>query len=110
MIEQVQEYKAAAYAELSDETKREKDEAERYLETVAQPLGEQGLQVTTEVRSGFAARELAESLAGRTGLPLELWDERMSTARARVTDNEGKTGFAQLMVLAMPGAVNSISR
>ena len=52
---------AAAYAELSDETTREKDEAEHYLETVAQPLGEQGLQVTTEVRSGFAAQELADA-------------------------------------------------
>jgi nucleotide-binding universal stress UspA family protein len=52
---------AAAYAELSNEMKREKDEAERYLQTVAQPLGEQGLQVTTEVRSGFAARELADA-------------------------------------------------
>ena len=52
---------AAAYAELSDETKQEKDEAERYLATVAQPLGEQGLPVTTEVRSGFAARELADA-------------------------------------------------
>jgi nucleotide-binding universal stress UspA family protein len=52
---------AAAYAELSDETTREKDEAERYLGTVAHPLGEQGLQVTTEVRSGFAAQELADA-------------------------------------------------
>lgn len=52
---------AAAYAELSEEMVREKDEASRYLETVAQPLNEQGLQVTTEVRSGFAARELADA-------------------------------------------------
>jgi nucleotide-binding universal stress UspA family protein len=52
---------AAAYAELSDETTQEKDEAERYLETVAQPLGEQGFPVTTEVRSGFAAQELADA-------------------------------------------------
>jgi nucleotide-binding universal stress UspA family protein len=51
---------AAAYAELSEEMIREKGEATRYLETVTQPLHEQGLQVTTEVRSGFAARELAE--------------------------------------------------
>ncbi len=49
---------AAAYAELSGEMDREKEEATRYLETVAQPLNEQGLQVTTEVRSGVAAREL----------------------------------------------------
>ena len=50
---------AAAYAELSEEMVREKDEATRYLETVAQPLHDEGLSVTTEVRSGFAARELA---------------------------------------------------
>ena len=50
---------AAAYAELSEEMVREKDEATRYLETVAQPLRDEGLSITTEVRSGFAARELA---------------------------------------------------
>ncbi len=50
---------AAAYAELSGEMVREKDEATRYLETVAQPLREEGLAVTSEVRSGFAARQLA---------------------------------------------------
>jgi len=55
---------AAAYAELSDEMVQEKDEATRYLEMVAQPLrDEQGLQVTTEARSGGAARELAEAAA-----------------------------------------------
>jgi nucleotide-binding universal stress UspA family protein len=52
---------AAAYAELSGEMVREKEEATRYLETVAHPLNEQGLQVTTEIRSGFAARELADA-------------------------------------------------
>ena len=44
-----------------------------------------GLPLTSEGReetSAAAARELAESIARRTGLPLELWDERMSTARA----------------------------
>ena len=50
---------AAAYAELSKEMVREKDEATRYLEMVAQPLRDSGMAVTTEVRSGFAARELA---------------------------------------------------
>ena len=50
---------AAAYAELSNEMVREKDAATRYLETVAQPLRDEGLTVATEVRSGFAARELA---------------------------------------------------
>ena len=50
---------AAAYAELSEEMVREKGEATRYLETVAQPLQDEGLSITTEVSSGFAARELA---------------------------------------------------
>ena len=52
---------AAAYAELSREMVREKAEAQQYLEATAQPLSEQGLQVTTEVRSGFAARELSDA-------------------------------------------------
>jgi nucleotide-binding universal stress UspA family protein len=52
---------AAAYAELSEEMVREKDKAARYLETVEQPLRDEGLQVTTEVRSGLAARELADA-------------------------------------------------
>ena len=44
-----------------------------------------GLPLTgegTEEESALAARELAEDVARRTGLPVELWDERMSTARA----------------------------
>ncbi len=52
---------AEAYAELSGEMVREKEKAERYLEGAAQPLRDEGLTVTTEVRSGFAARELAAS-------------------------------------------------
>ncbi|HET6778344.1 MAG TPA: Holliday junction resolvase RuvX [Gemmatimonadales bacterium] len=39
------------------------------------PEGEEG-------ESARAARELATNIERRTGLPLELWDERMSTARA----------------------------
>ena len=39
------------------------------------PAGEEGASAT-------AAREMAEGIARRSGLPLELWDERMSTARA----------------------------
>ena len=35
-----------------------------------------------EEESANAARNLANTLAGRTALPLELWDERMTTARA----------------------------
>lgn len=44
-----------------------------------------GLPLTPEGDEGpsaIAARELAGSVAGRTGLPVALWDERMSTARA----------------------------
>jgi nucleotide-binding universal stress UspA family protein len=52
---------AAAYAELSEEMVREKEKAARYLETVEQPLCDESLQVTTEVRSGLAARELADA-------------------------------------------------
>jgi nucleotide-binding universal stress UspA family protein len=52
---------AAAYAELSGEMAHEKEKATRYLETVEQPLRDEGLQVTTEVRSGLAARELADA-------------------------------------------------
>ena len=54
---------AAAYAELSDEMVREKDEATRYLEETARPLRDEGLPVTTEVRSGVAARELAKAVS-----------------------------------------------
>jgi putative holliday junction resolvase len=35
-----------------------------------------------EAASAASARELAGELAERSGLPVELWDERMSTARA----------------------------
>jgi nucleotide-binding universal stress UspA family protein len=52
---------AAAYAELSEEMVREKEKASRYLESVEQSLRDEGLQVTTEVRSGLAARELADA-------------------------------------------------
>lgn len=36
----------------------------------------------TEGPSAVAARELAELIERRTGLPVELWDERLTTARA----------------------------
>jgi putative Holliday junction resolvase len=45
---------------------------------VGLPLSLEG----TEEESAAAAREMATTLSRRTGLPLELWDERMSTARA----------------------------
>jgi putative holliday junction resolvase len=60
----------------------------RFLELVAQhePSGVVvGLPLTgegEEEASAVAARELAGGLASRSGLPVELWDERMSTARA----------------------------
>jgi nucleotide-binding universal stress UspA family protein len=52
---------SAAYAELSGEMVQEKKKATEYLETIEQPLRDEGLQVTTEVRSGLAARELADA-------------------------------------------------
>jgi putative Holliday junction resolvase len=45
---------------------------------VGLPLSPDG----TEQESASAARKLGEMLAERTQLPLELWDERMSSARA----------------------------
>lgn len=56
---------AEAYAQLSSEMTREKDEARRYLDDVAQPLRDQGLTVTTDVRAGTAARELLEVVTAR---------------------------------------------
>jgi nucleotide-binding universal stress UspA family protein len=56
---------AEEYAQLSTAMAREQAAAARYLETVAQPLRERGLDVTTEVRSGTAARELAEAVTPR---------------------------------------------
>jgi len=60
----------------------------RFLELVVlhRPVGVVvGLPLTDggeEEESAAAARELAGGLADRSGLPVELWDERMSTARA----------------------------
>jgi putative Holliday junction resolvase len=60
----------------------------RFLDLVAthHPVGiVVGLPLTPEGGEGastVSARELAGLLATRTGLPIELWDERMSTARA----------------------------
>ena len=41
-----------------------------------------------EAESTIAARELAKALERHSGLPLELWDERMSTARALASIRE----------------------
>ena len=60
----------------------------RFLELTAlhQPVGiVVGLPLSlegTEGESAEASREMAATVARRTGLPVELWDERMSTARA----------------------------
>ena len=53
---------AEAYAALSDEMRQEIDEARSYLERVAAPLRDEGVIVTTEVRGGFAAKELVEAV------------------------------------------------
>ena len=45
---------------------------------VGLPLTLEGI----EAASAAAAREVATDVSGRTGLPFELWDERMTTARA----------------------------
>jgi len=43
-----------------------------------------------EGESAIESRRLAESVAARPGLPLELWDERLTTARAlRVVREQG---------------------
>jgi putative Holliday junction resolvase len=55
---------------------------------VGLPLTPEGL----EEESAVAARTLAEMVARRTNLPVVLWDERMSTARAlRAVREQGGT-------------------
>jgi putative pre-16S rRNA nuclease len=60
----------------------------RFLELVSlhAPVGVLvGLPLTgegTEGESARGAREIADVISRRTGLPLAMWDERMSTARA----------------------------
>lgn len=49
---------AFEYASLGSELAEEQREAETYLATVAERLTGDGLTVTSEVRSGFAAREI----------------------------------------------------
>ena len=53
---------AEAYAALSRELQSELDETRRYLDATAQPLRDEGLTVTTDARTGFAARELIEAV------------------------------------------------
>jgi putative Holliday junction resolvase len=71
----------------------------RFLALVAehQPVGlVVGLPLTPEgdeSPASIAARDLAELVSRRSGLPAELWDERMSTARAlgAIRDQGGST-------------------
>jgi putative Holliday junction resolvase len=56
---------------------------------VGLPLDEHG----AEGEAASAARALADDIARRSGRPVELWDERMTTARVRQAIHEmgGKT-------------------
>lgn len=60
-----------------------------------------------EAESASAARELAGAIARGTGLPLELWDERMSTARALalIREQGGSTRGRREDVDALAAAV-----
>ncbi|HEY8197248.1 MAG TPA: Holliday junction resolvase RuvX [Gemmatimonadales bacterium] len=70
---------------------------------VGLPLSLEG----TEGDSAIAAREMASTVARRTGLPLELWDERMSTARALASIREqgGSTRGRKADIDALAAAV-----
>jgi len=85
----------------------------RFLELVAEhrPVGVVvGLPLTeagTEGASAAAARELADAIGRRTGLPIEFWDERMSTARAlaAIREQGGHTRGRREDVDALAAAV-----
>ncbi|MGZ8398024.1 MAG: Holliday junction resolvase RuvX, partial [Gemmatimonadales bacterium] len=85
----------------------------RLLELVAlhQPVGVVvGLPLSlegTEGDSAISAREMATTVTRRTGLPLELWDERMSTARAlaAIREQGGSTRGRKADVDALAAAV-----
>jgi putative holliday junction resolvase len=85
----------------------------RFLELVAEhrPVGAVvGLPLTgegVEAASAHAAREMAETIARRSGLPVELWDERMSTARAlgAIREQGGSTRGRREDVDALAAAV-----
>lgn len=85
----------------------------RFLELVAEhrPVGVVvGLPLTgegAEEASALAARELAETIARRSELPVELWDERMSTARAlgAIREQGGSTRGRREDVDALAAAV-----
>ena len=85
----------------------------RLLELVAEhtPVGVVvGLPLTgegDEGESAAAARELADGVGRRTGLPVVLWDERMSTARAlsAIREQGGRTRGRKEDVDALAAAV-----
>jgi putative Holliday junction resolvase len=85
----------------------------RFLELTAlhQPVGLLvGLPLSgegKEAESAAAAREMAETLKRRSGLPMELWDERMSTARAlgAIQEQGGTTRGRKADVDALAAAV-----
>jgi len=85
----------------------------RFLALLAehQPVGVVvGLPLTgegAEESSAAAARELAGTIAARTSLPVELWDERMSTARALglIREQGGSTRGRREDVDALAAAV-----
>jgi putative Holliday junction resolvase len=85
----------------------------RFLELLAkhQPVGVViGLPLTPEGAEGesaAAARAMAASVGARGGLPVELWDERMSTARALalIREQGGSTRGRKEDVDALAAAV-----
>jgi len=85
----------------------------RFLELVAEhaPVGVVvGLPLTgegEEAASAAAAREMAETIGRRAALPVELWDERMSTARAlaAIREQGGSTRGRREDVDALAAAV-----
>ena len=85
----------------------------RFLELVEthQPVGLLvGLPLTGEGEEGAsaaAAREMAETIEQRTGLPVELWDERLTTARAlaAIREQGGSTRGRRQDVDALAAAV-----
>jgi putative holliday junction resolvase len=85
----------------------------RFLELVAQhsPVGVLvGLPLTAEGDEGESAagaRELADAIGRRTALPVDFWDERMSTARAlaAIREQGGSTRGRREDVDALAAAV-----
>jgi putative holliday junction resolvase len=70
---------------------------------VGLPLSPEG----TEEESAIASRSMADTIVRYTSLPLELWDERMSTARAlaAVWEQGGSTRGRKKDVDALAAAV-----